>query len=889
MSMDASAMSTKLQRSFVTYNTGHIFGLTKDSWSSVKGVNKDVEEALLKLFTRLSPSGVDNVRRNSLDPPDSSWTPPSLYVKDFTHSDDNGSILRHFNMERVHSFLLEQGHIMDATENIDIVVDYRLRQAAELLRHMRSKAQFARGEGFLDDQEQSENVEQDGGDEDTKSPCRSKFKAYNSPFEIRLVTPERNQEFVSPNAPSIPLMFITIADELHKLLSAISNSQSKDLVQLEKACLHIDLFMGRKGCGLQYLRDILDDYQSWGYVALDDSVSLQKLTTVQQLIDTVKTVELSSIESLGRPVADVGFSFAPCGCMIPYHLGVLSFLSELNVINLATPLSGGSAGSLTVIASSSFKPNINELMLITEGICEDVRSKGSYHRLDDLVRTTVDESMEPGAFIAVNKRIGELRVAMAARRRFIYRGQQISEFHDNIDLRDALRASCNIPGVSASGAVYFRGQRCYDGYFAARINQHGCLDTAANRTVRINPFHSGRFEISLLRLDNRYVSPLLVTKDVYVVHYLRLKCLIKALWERKLTYESAGRVEEWIKEVTLMIDAYESMTKEGTSGCNAWSSLLNLWASNGCTRSRQPPSETTPQMSQESNISQESEPDLANLFMLVVASETALKVGPSSRLSTRNWSGSIGGVNLVRSYGRLGLVSIFTRRSSMLATPYCLIDWLQREISLSKGPGTRRSTNDAISNELALLRSLRHLVLPPLSLVYYYTEFPYLLPNGLNTLKRMSVAINSAEHADIRYVFDVGRSDAFRWLICEYIAFENWLDLRVRQLEELNDIADPVFRTWEHDRAAKETSSSDTPASNMHRRQHEYLRDRLDFIDQQSVTALLAKEEDASDRSIPASVQLERLQGRLARRAILLNAIDPHYSHLLSHNHLWKH
>ncbi|EDO08536.1 hypothetical protein BBOV_III009800 [Babesia bovis T2Bo] len=879
MSMDSGAMSKKLQRSFVNYSTGNILGLTSDAWSTVRAVNKDVEDSLIRLFTRLTPCAEDSgvkVQKRPIYPLDNAWKHPRLFVNDFSCADDYASLYRFFDFNRVSTYLSSQGHTVDNVDDIKLDIDYRLRQAMELMLQILSNGRDSRNvETEVDATKGSEPV-------DNSETYRSIYQAYNSPFEIRLITPERNKEFVSPNAPSMLLLFTSLVDEVQKVLVAISTNTQFDLSGVDRCCTYVDLLMGRRGCAIQYIRELLEDYNEWSYLKLDVTLSLSDAATLGDIFATVTSVRPGMFERLGRPVSDVGFSFAPCGCMIPYHLGVLSLLSEMNVINVTTPLSGGSAGSLTIVTSTSMRPNINDLMRITEGICADVRSNGSYHRLDGLVKDNVDHWMAPGTYMAVNNRIGELRVAMSARRTFFYHGQQISRFNDNVDLRDALRASCNIPGISAAGGVYFRGKRCYDGYFAARIYQHGCLDTAANRTVRINPFQMGRFEISLLRLDNKYVSPLLVSKDTYVVHYLRLKCLIKALWERKLTYESSGRDEEWLKEVYLMSDAYRSMTSgDDNSKCTSWSILLKNW---GCGCSKQQPSMESGDLSGDSE-SLQADVDLSNLFMLVVASEMALKLGPSSKFSTRNWSGNIGGVNLIQTFGRLGRASIFTRYSNILSTPYCLIDWLEHELSMCEGVGSEAMNEDTILRELCILRQLRHLVLPPLWLTYYYTEFGYLLPNGLNTLRRVSVAINSAEQADIRYVFDVGRSDAFRWLVCEYISFENWLDLRIRQLEEMNDTSDPAYRSWNRD--VKPGSSSESTQM-IHERQHDYISGLYDFYDQGSVVDTLNDKNPASDTPLSASAQLQQMQNRLIRRAIVLNLVDPQYSHILSHTHLWR-
>ncbi|ORM40036.1 uncharacterized protein BXIN_1469 [Babesia sp. Xinjiang] len=888
MSVEKSSVSMKVRRGFVNYNHANVYGVISDGWPHDHLVNKEVEEALTKLFSRVPPSGGVGARTRRryryLDASSSSWICPRIFITSFSHQSDRSNLIRHFNVDRVRNFLEEHGTPVERFDESTLELDYRLRQAMDLVRHIRCKAKVSRPD---DVDSRPENSKQNTED-NTKRSYRSRFRAYNSPFEIRLATPDGNPDYVSTNAPSVHLLFSSLVDSVYQVLLCITRGNSIDLGPVEDRCVQLDLFLGRRGLALQYVRDMLADYSSWGYLQIDDDTGSSNSMTLEEIFNKVHHVDASLLDRVGRTVADIGFSFAPCGCMVPYHLGVLSLLSELNIINMTTPLAGGSAGTLSVIAATSMKPDLVELMLITEDMCEDVHVNGSFHRLDDLVKSSMEQWMLPGTYLAVNNRIGELRVAMAVRRHIKYEGRQISQFHDNVDLRDAVRASCNIPGISTASAVYFRGEKCYDGYFAAHLREHGCRDTSASRTIRVNPFQIGRVAIGMQKLENRYVSPVLTSKDPYIVHYLRLKCLLRGLLERKLSYEAAGRSSDWIHELSLMTEAYDSLLK-GETGvtCHPFSGLLRSRMLNGCLRSRQTIITDSYVSSCDSPDELDTESDLANLFMLVVASEIALKVGPSSRFSMRNWYGSLQGVDLVSRFGRNNRASVLSK-ANLVASPYCLIDWLHHEMSVSTDSGNVDANIDTINHELKVLKELRHVFLPPLSLCYYYTEFCRLLPNTMSNAQRISVALNSSQKADIRYVFDSGRSDAFRWLICEYISFENWLDLRIRQLEERGELADPFFHPWEDKVRDSITTEGDAKLL-LHERQHVELMGLLKCVDCESVLETLSPDAAASDVSSSLSHMLESLQSRVARRAILLNAIDPHYSHLLGHPQFWKH
>ncbi|GIX60609.1 phospholipase, patatin family protein [Babesia caballi] len=889
MSLDEGAVSMKFQRGFVKYTGANLFGANRDEWRLVDAVNRDVERTLSGIFSRISSAerrkAPQYFRASQLDEALWSLKGPRLFVKQFDRATDRAAVARHFDAKRVLEHMAAQGQPVETFDASTLALDHKLRQYVDLVLHVRSRARApvtraATPSTSVDDSTaESPRASQDG----ESSPVRLIAQAYNCPFEIRLETPDRKHDHVSSNAPSYLLLFQNLVSAINKALVSASTGEAPDVAAVEQRCLLLDLFLGRRGAAAIYAREVVEDYCAWGVVSMKTGSKVASDITLAGLLAEVDNVEVERLRSFDKAAADVGFSFAPCGFMIPYLLGVMTLLGELNVIHLATPMTGGSAGALSVVSATSVMPDMVELICVAEGICRDVWVKGAMHRLDGLVKDNFDRLLQPGTYRAVNERVGELRVAVATRGRIRYRGHYVSQFHDNVDLRDGVRASCNIPGFSSTSGVYFRGEKSYDGYFASRTRELFCGDTAAARTVRVNPFLLGRRAVRRQLLANDHLNPCLQDRDLYLVHYLRLKCLLRALWERKIDYEAAGGGDSWRHEVGLMIAAYNSLTsRERQPGPSSWSRLLGQWFGHNSTVEVEGAAGEAESVSARSARGEEW---LFKLFALVVASEMALDVGPASKLSTRNWSYDLEDVDLMRRFGTRGVLS-FLSKTRCVATPYCLIDWLQRE-ALSAGPdGDARGLDAAVLSELATLRELQHAVMPPLSLSYYYTEFPYLLPNSLSNLHRLAVALNSAECADVRYVFDVGRCDAFRWLVCEYICFENWLHLRVRQLKGGGGAAAADSPGSPSLRRGRSQERKGAP---LHERQHGVLEEFLGVVDAASLYELLADARalDCESSTPASSEKLLARQNRLIRRAILQNVVHPHYSHLLSHLHVW--
>lgn len=864
----------------------NIFGVGKDDWNCTRKVNKGIEETLLKIFKRRILSdhttAITSEYAASSDHVQWSGGYPRLLLNTFESHRDQKDLMQYFNRDRVRSYLSSLNHESCDDESFEFDVDYQLRNCIDLLDQLRSHApsaikgscEAARSTTFL---QYSDGVPQRIGS------YTSDFQAYNSPFSIQLLPPDRRTRYSSSNAPSLPEMFLSLLSGVNKVLRTIECGDHADMSVVESCCLHIDLFLGRKGAGAGFVHDILDDYCSLGYLNLSEGFRASA-SAISDAFGHVSNIDASCIGDVGDCVSSLGFSFAPCGFLIPYHLGVISLLTDLNVINVTTPLGGASAGALSAVCATSVRPDMRDLMLLTEALSEEAVSRGARYRLDDSLKLALSREVKPGTYLAVNRRIGEITIALASRRLMSYKGHFVSQFTDDSDLCDGIRASCNIPGYSTTGNVMFRGEKCYDGYFATRFRELGCPNTSARRTVRVTPFILGRSFVRRQKLKNEYLYPLLMGNDTYIVHYLRLKSLIRELWKRKFAYEGMGDISAWRSELSLIIAAYEFLVSgKDISNSVTWLDLMIRWRQLGLEYGlkdvKASDDYTPPSIS---NVDTEEDPELARLFTLVIASEIAHKVGPGSSLSGRNYRGRLEHVDLLKRFGRSGLSPLFSR-TNFKTTPYCLIDWLRFEYE-STMPRDDRFASSSSSQDLELrtLKQLLHTLLPPLSLSYYYTEFPYLLPNNVGNVWRLTTAMSSCGKADTRYLFDAGRCDGFRWLIGEYISFENWLHLRIRQLEGSARSAASAARVFPGADPDPAKDSYDRP---IHARQHDFLSSTVGFLDHEALLKLCGSS-DLDKGSSPNS-RLLTMQNLLVRRALMLGAVDPHYMHILCYPHLW--
>ncbi|KAK1445184.1 patatin-like phospholipase domain-containing protein [Babesia gibsoni] len=854
-----------------------IFGMGKEDWSLVRNVNRGIEETLQEILSRQSKSssfnGASKPPKILLDAV--SWTEegPRVLISKFERKVDYNRAAQFFNLDRVRSLLAAKGHAVDPKERVQLDADYQIRHAIDLLLHIRSQGCEASDTTLARDYSDEQLRNTPAGVEKVISKVTN-YASYNSPFSIGLIPPDKRIKHVSSNGPCYSQLFFSLLDGVNKTLAHIANGESYDLDDVSESCSHIDLFVGTEGTGATYVYEILDDYATFGLVKV--KTYLERPSSLSDMFKNIRDADVVHLGDVGKYKADIGFSFAPCGFLLPYHLGVTSLLSELKIINTTTPLAGASAGTLNIVCATSIKPDLTEVLAICEHMSEEAMRYGVRYRIDDMMKTLLKEEIKPGTYLAVNRRIGTLSIALASKRLLSYKGMFVSQFLDDGDLMDGVRASCNIPHYSTTGSVMFRGEKCYDGYFANKSRKLLCQDTAALRTVRVTPFVMGRAMIRRQKLRNDYIGPLLMNKDRYVVHYLRLKCFLSALWRRKIDYESCGRKPDWRLEVSMIMDAYEMLSGGQLAfRQSTWSDLMKIWSFEN--PSKRFESRNEPKMVLE-------EPEIAKLFRVVIASELVNEVGRNSSLSARNFSGSLEGVNIIGKFGYRGFIPMLPLMR-FRATPHCLMDWLQYEYETSSNnrhPFVANSTTQ--DAELTTLKAILHSLTPPESLAYHYTEFPYLLPNSAGNMHRLTVALSSCSRGDLRYLFDLGRCDAFRWLINEYISFENWLYLRIKQLEKRAKPKSGVSSDLRcNDSNHQHKNADELP---IHVKQKLLLSECLDLMEKKEITKL---------RSMPVEgekpqkcLSLSAMKNRLARRALMIGIIDKQYTHLLCHSYIWE-
>jgi predicted acylesterase/phospholipase RssA len=62
-------------------------------------------------------------------------------------------------------------------------------------------------------------------------------------------------------------------------------------------------------------------------------------------------------------LASLGFSFAPGGLLLPYHLGAIEALNSAGLVTSSTPLAGSSAGAIAIASFAAGVPPRDALMV----------------------------------------------------------------------------------------------------------------------------------------------------------------------------------------------------------------------------------------------------------------------------------------------------------------------------------------------------------------------------------------------------------------------------------------------------------------------------------------------------------------------------------------------
>ncbi|GIX66400.1 FabD/lysophospholipase like protein [Babesia caballi] len=695
----------------------------------------------------------------------------------------------------------------------------------------------------------------------------SSYNAYDSDFKVNYVPPTDVKTCPTSAYPSFYHLFTTVADAVDGLLRVGGQIDGPNFDYLVNACRHVELFTGGTFLCVEVVRDILEDYSRLNYVKLSPKFTLAPPKTLRDSLKMVEDVKKEMLEQRGIFRADLAISLSGGGFLIPMFIGFMDYMMEINMFNMSTPIAGSSAGAITLVTTLMNTVNRYDKMVLTETLCEHIRSGTPRGNLDEVAPGRLMRILPPGTYKAMNERVGTAQINYAA----VHNGEPQSRFvtkaSSDKDMMDALRASCNVPGFYTIGPIKYKGEDAYDGLFATDMYYMGALKAPARRTVRFVPFPIGYGRTVRKNLLNDVANAYLQKKEEYYVHYIRLKSLTKQLTLRRLEYEHLGMLDEWRKELTLSLSVYKTICK-CRSDVRYAKETIYQWANIMSAK----PGETKPMASKEKDCT------LPELFKLVVASERSLHLGENTYMHAGAVDEPLAGVNIMKKYG-YPLYPAAENDAHFLGTPHTVKEWLSYELlRLDKKAGSKAAT--ASEEEIDLLTEMLHHLSPPDSFAYYFTEFPYMIFSSLIEVQRVYASFYPSQVHSLRHMFDSGRTIGLRWLLNEYINFENWLYLRIKQLREA-----PNMRRVVQSRSTPREDSTHTPEP-IHLQQHKKLEANVSMLKKDKIMELFEGFQKRSTRT-GLRRRLFELQNRLVRRALLYGVVDTHFAHILGHRHFW--
>lgn len=790
------------------------------------------------------------------------FTVPRLSAEKIERNTKHSICVTYFKEDKVKAFWRSRGVDVDEVSCKDIMGHPTLRRALD--HHMTLMALTSKYEDPDPTAFVAKMSKNDTNTPEVADTVNASYDAYGADFRVNYIPPSLAEDHTSAAAPSFYQMFLAVADAVQREI--IEVDRVKDLVYLSKACLHLELFTGGSNRCVDVVYDILVDYKNLGYVKLVPGHAEMKRETLADVGKMVEAVSPGKPRRLGTIKSHMGITFQPGGYLLPTFLGFSDYLQELNIINATTPLAGGSAGSITAAMSVVYTLNRYEAMALVEGMLGNAMHVSQRGTLEMLVSEALWNLMLPGTYEAANNKIGGIQLNSAAKTDKGMEPRFNVHFDSNKDLITAIEASCNVPGFYKVGPVMYKGEDCYDGLFSVDTYLVGASKVAAKRTVRLIVMPVGYGRRIKKSLQNDVANSFLQVKEAYFVHYIRLKGLFSFLLQRRLEHAEAGTMEQWKAEIERAIKVYGIVNK-GKGAIKTNAKEIDEWLD---VFSRKPVS---------GGYSKTRDCKIVGLFKTVIAAEQALAIGRGSKKHAGGIKSSLKGINIMRTYAD----PKYPHKSSdvkFLSTPYTLIDWLEQELSLLDGTGNLSPTR--AEQEIKILKSLLHNLAPPSYINYYFTQLPYLIPTPYTKVVNTIYAAKPSSPIDARYMFDVGRVTAFRWVIADYISFENWLNLRIRQLEE-----DPTMAGLSL-RVANADGESDNLASGklIHELQHKQLDECIDLMDPMAIKHL---NEMFSKRAKARGLKQElfQLRNRLIRKAILYGVVDKHYTHILTHRHFW--
>eukprot|EP01054_Gregarina_sp_Poly1_P005860 Gregarina_sp_Poly_1__5859@NODE_308_length_9647_cov_165_896660_g265_i0_p3_GENE_NODE_308_length_9647_cov_165_896660_g265_i0NODE_308_length_9647_cov_165_896660_g265_i0_p3_ORF_typecomplete_len595_score63_15Patatin/PF01734_22/1_6e03Patatin/PF01734_22/1_1e06_NODE_308_length_9647_cov_165_896660_g265_i036185402 len=183
----------------------------------------------------------------------------------------------------------------------------------------------------------------------------------------------------------------------------------------------------------------------------------------------------------------LGFSFSPAGLLLPYHLGVIAYLTHADVLRPEVPLSGASAGAIAIAVAALDLP-LEQTMMAVYRMEKTLRDRGSTRgQLKDLLEAELRYVLPSNCHEIMSTR--KAHASIIYTRVNFWKCMSVAKFTDKNDVIACILASCNIPFYFGKGPVLeCRGQWAVDGYFSDRKN-FGCPKIPNwERQIRVTPF-----------------------------------------------------------------------------------------------------------------------------------------------------------------------------------------------------------------------------------------------------------------------------------------------------------------------------------------------------------------------------------------------------------------
>lgn len=172
-------------------------------------------------------------------------------------------------------------------------------------------------------------------------------------------------------------------------------------------------------------------------------------------------------------------SFSGCGFLIPFHLGVASYLKtvppEQKLYRQLTKDSrfAGASGGAIVAAGLAGKMSIDLLMHLALELASTCRQHGTGWKLDQVLTRALNENITTDIYDTIQHHREGLTIAMTRVSFPQVKVAHVSTFHSREDLIQALRTSCYLPGYSARRPLLlsFRNARQCDGGLVQLVPQ----------------------------------------------------------------------------------------------------------------------------------------------------------------------------------------------------------------------------------------------------------------------------------------------------------------------------------------------------------------------------------------------------------------------------------